>query len=146
MPNNPDLEQTLANCNDLTRANLSPFRIVFVNISRLYRDNLTSDELYDAARWCWRVSEKHVKKSNYVFAVHGNTVVGIFANPNWEQVTLEVIKKREYPIHDKDPKIGRFFFTCSKPNQFFESRLRGRTLAADVYIIRAQNPIQYNYP
>ena len=145
MPNNePDLEQTLANCNALTKADLQPFRVVFVNISRQYRENLTSNELYDATRWAWRVNGNRANRCQYVFAVHGNTVVGIFANPIWERVDAQAIEDVLPPIPDVNRGI-RWFFTCNNKAQFCNSKLIGKQLAADVYRQVAQNPIQYNY-
>ena len=143
MPNDkPDLEHTLANCAVLTKANLSPFKIVFVNIDRLYRENLTSNELYDIVRWCWRVSKKRVSHCEYVFAVHRTKVVGIFANPRWKHVTPEAKLQGEGAII---PYSHRMFFKCDDPARFITSNLIGKTLAADVYIQNVPIPIQYNY-
>ena len=144
----PDLEATLVNCEVLDRKSLAPFKVVFVKINILFRDNLTSEELYDATRWCWRLSERRANNCDYVFGVWRGQLVSIYANTRWERITEK--NYIQAPPHNTDPQrnIGTHsFFVCDKASQkqFFTSKLIYKPLNTREIFGNDRNVRAYNY-
>lgn len=85
-----------------------------VKISRLYEDGMTEQMVYDAVRWCWRVSLKRASKVRDVYAVANGRIVGVFCFPEWKRVSSAI--PSQIPHHDKAVQKnildGRGFFTC----------------------------------
>ena len=58
-------------------------RILVIKINKLYRRDMSSDELYDAVRGVWRASLKRVKRVDYVFGVYNSLILGVYKPSEW---------------------------------------------------------------
>lgn len=52
--------------------------IAFINYNRYYPYCKNDVDTWDAVRGCWRMAETKGRKAKYVFAMHNNTIKGIF--------------------------------------------------------------------
>lgn len=59
--------------------------VLLIKPTRLYRPDMSGDELYEATRGVWKVAEKKVAKAAYVLAVVANEVVEVYAIERWQR-------------------------------------------------------------
>ncbi len=140
------MEQDLQNEETLTSAKLQKYKVMFIRINRGYRENLTSKELYDITRWCWRVDVEKANKCDYVFAVYQRHIVAVYASPIWEKITKDNYKQA--PDHCEKPELfidKRSFFTCVDYAKFDNSPLINKKLADEFFPAHSSNPTTYNY-
>lgn len=52
--------------------------IVFISYNKYYPYCQNDVDTWDTVRGCWRMDESKAKKAKYVFAMHNNTIKGIF--------------------------------------------------------------------
>ena len=140
------LEQDLKNEVVLTAEKLKKYRVMIIRINGEYRENLTSTELYDVTRWCWKVSVERANKCDYVFAVYQRHIVAIYASPIWEKITEKNYKLAPDFCENPEQYIGRSFFTCEDYAKFDNSPLINKRVADEIFGSKGSaNPILYNY-
>ena len=52
-------------------------KILVIKINKLYRKNMSSNELYDCVRGIWRASMSNVKTVDYVIGVYNSLIVAV---------------------------------------------------------------------
>lgn len=76
--------------------------LLLIKINRYYKVGMSSQEIYDVARWCWRLSIERARRARYVLAVANGIVRGVFAEASFHPVTSETART----VND----IGRVYF------------------------------------
>lgn len=137
------MEQDLKNEGVLTAEKLKKYRVMFIRVNGLYRENLTSSELYDITRWCWKVNVERANKCDYVFAVYQRHIVAIYASPIWEKITEKNYKLAPDFCEDPEQYVKRSFFTCGEYAKFDNSPLINKRLADENFPSRCS--VLYNY-
>lgn len=61
--------------------------VLLININRLFRRNMTPEELYEATRCCWGISIKRVKENdiNHAVAVYRGLTREVYEIDRWEK-------------------------------------------------------------
>jgi len=77
--------------------------LILIKINGLYEKGMTIDQVYEAARWCWRLDINRVRKAKYVLAVAHGIVRGVFGDLNFQPVSKGAAR------HERE--IGRVYFT-----------------------------------
>lgn len=100
----------------MTVEDLNGVPAMFIKVSRLYKEDMSTQELYDAVRWAWRVSLERAQRAQVVYAVANGRVVGVFNNPTWQRCTaISQAPEREEEAKARELiEEGRCFFTCEK--------------------------------
>jgi len=111
---------------------------ILIRISRLYRDDMSAEELYEATRGVWRVGPRR-ELAKYALAVHDGIVREVYEIAQWQPAGTTPYLTRN---KDKLPVEGRWEFEGSvAPPQIRQAYLG---LAVDTYFKRGQqNPITY---
>ena len=110
-------------------------RLLLVNLSKSYPDEIQKDELYkrendyEKVRKYWKVNIKRAKLADYVLGVYKGKVVAVFAPSDWIEV------------EDKEKFSGkRGMFICDTHNPIQNSPY----LKMDAsYYFKGQNPVRY---
>ncbi len=84
---------------DLYKAKITE-RVMLININQHHRENMTSDELYDVTRNCWRVHPERVKHVDYVLSNYRGIVKEVYEVDRWEFAGLVNGHKR-YKFYGK---------------------------------------------
>ena len=125
--------------------------ILVIKINKLYRKDMTSDELYDAVRGVWRVSKTRLKDIEYVFGVYNALIVAVYKPSEWF-VCKEAKDKLPRQNIEFTPKTeNRVFFVdrefeSGAPMDENERSYCGKSIANLKLNQSAQNPITYLYP
>ena len=59
--------------------------LMIIKINALYKTDMNEQEIYEATRKWWVVSEKNVPKVDYVLSVHNGIVRGVFKPLSWHR-------------------------------------------------------------
>jgi hypothetical protein len=62
-------------------------KVVLINVNRTGKKR--GLDLYDAVRYSWRVSRARAEKADYVLAVLGGEIIGVFEAEEWLPATKE---------------------------------------------------------
>lgn len=57
--------------------------VMLIKINKLYRNDMSDFELYEATRGVWAVSPEEAKKVRYVFAVYAGMIAEVYAVAGW---------------------------------------------------------------
>ncbi|MDD4062742.1 MAG: hypothetical protein PHV25_03195 [Candidatus Pacebacteria bacterium] len=86
-------------------------RVILINVNRLYRENMTSDELYDITRNYWRLNPERASCANYVLSNYKGVVKEVYGVDGWEFAQMVNGYKR-YRFYGRvaSPEIRRKYF------------------------------------
>lgn len=70
-------------------------KAILITINKLYRSNMTSEELYEATRGIWRVSETRKNKAEYCMAVYQGVVREVYLIEKWHPAGTLKYKTRD---------------------------------------------------
>jgi len=76
--------------------------LLLIKINRYYKTGMTSQEIYEAARWCWRLNVDRAQRARYVLAVASGIVRGVFEDARFYPVTPATARN--------EGDIGRVYF------------------------------------
>lgn len=108
-------------------------RVLMISVSK----SLAEKGLYDATRFCWKLSASKLKKVEYVLAVKQGIIIGVFKPTAWKRATIE-----NFPEFNQDVP-GRFGFVGREADQEIQA-LYLRKRVPDEYRKRgAANPVKY---
>ena len=126
--------------------------ILVIKINKLYRRNMTEDELYDVVRGYWNASLRSIetRKVEYVFGVYNGLIVAVYKPDEWHHI-YENIDAPQHDIlteEDYERLKNRVYFICKDYKNIDEN---GRFyLHKSILDLKAsqssQNPITYLSP
>jgi len=76
--------------------------LLLIKINRLYKLGMSTQEVYEVVRWCWRLDIDRAQRAHYVLAVANGIVRGVFAEASFHPVTPEIARNTG--------DIGRVYF------------------------------------
>lgn len=126
----------------LLRKSARPAKItepsVLITINRLFRSDLTDEELYEATRGIWKMSDKRANKARYAMAVYQGIVRQVYEIERWLPAGTLEYKTRELRPGTLQGRL-EFDGVISKElgDKLRETSVRG--LLGE----RNQNPIRY---
>lgn len=117
--------------------------VLIIKINRLYRPNMTIDEIAEATRGHWRISLAKAKKVDYVFSVYRGLIVGVFKPIEWHDST---VLSNDFPRQHEFEKRNlnhRKYFTCDILDE--NSDIGKKYLYKNIreFSKNTQNPISY---
>lgn len=126
-------------------------KILVIKINKLYRRDMTGDELYNTVRGIWRASMDKVETVDYVFGVYNSLVVAVYKPSAWftckeakdrlprEDIVLTKDNENRLFFEDKGFKQG----VAPDENEVFYC---WKSIAGLKVNQSAQNPITYLEP
>lgn len=107
---------------------------ILITINRLYRSDMTAEELYETTRGIWRVGATRRNKAEYAFSLYQGIVLEVYRIKQWHPAGTLKYKTRE-TSHFKDS--GRWEFSGSVAEDIRDQYV-GFSLGK-----AGQNPIRY---
>ncbi len=126
-------------------------KILVIKINKLYRRNMSDDELYDSVRGVWRASMNNAQSVEYVFGVYNSLIVAVYKPTRWYKCK-EAPEKRPRQDEILTPQTeNRIFFVDEGfeqgyPHDENETFYFGKSIAGLKLNQGAQNPITYLNP
>lgn len=126
--------------------------ILIIKINKLYRKNMSADELYDTVRAFWAASLKSIKarKVRYVFGVYNNLIVAVYQPDEWHYLheMIDIPQKALLKPEDYERMKNRVYFICKNHRELDEEgRFYLHKSIANLKVNQtAQNPITYLSP
>ena len=126
-------------------------KILVIKINKLYRRNMSDDELYDSVRGVWRASMNNARSATYVFGVYNSLIVAVYKPTRWYKCK-EAPEKRPRQDEILTPQTeNRIFFVdegfekgCQHDEN--EAFYLWKSIAGLKMNQGAQNPITYLNP
>lgn len=121
-------------------------RVLVIKVNKSFNYNMKNEEVYNIVRGLWRARLERAKKTDYVFAVFNNLIVGCFKPDRWFKLSDKTKHRAESMIGDKYEQLkGRIFFESDYINTFDENQrfYLYKSIKDLEYIQRSQNPIIY---
>lgn len=126
-------------------------KILVIKINKLYRRDISDDELYDSVRGVWRASMNNAQSVDYVFGVYNSLIVAVYKPTRWYKCK-EAPEKRPRQDEALTPQTeNRIFFVDEGfENGYFHDENQtfycGKSIARLKLNQGAQNPITYLNP
>lgn len=126
--------------------------ILVIKINKLYRRDMSDDELYDAVRGYWKASLNSIKsrKIEYVFGVYNGLIVAVYKPDEWHYIHEKINAPQREILVDEDYERlkNRVYFVCEDYKNLDEN---GQFyLHKSIVYLKAnqsaQNPITYLSP
>jgi hypothetical protein len=116
--------------------------VILIRINRLYHENITEEELYEATRGIWRVGIRR-ENADYAFSVYRGEVKETFVIKSWfPACTLHYKTRNMQDAITKVKKEGRWEFM----GELAEDNIRNKYIGKSVkhYLpFGSSNPIFY---
>ena len=104
----------------------------------IVRHSSGKNELYDATRFSWRISQVRANKAQLALAVENGLIIGVFEIDEWLPATAS-----NFPgLIDPDTESDRFGFVGREAAQHLKEKYRGKKVAPRAR--GAANPIRYH--
>lgn len=126
--------------------------VMVIKINKLYRPDMSTKELYDMVRGCWRASLATInrKQIRYVFGVYHQLIVAVYRPDEWHYVRdmIDVPRAEDWDSDTFERVKNRVYFTCKNyedpdaEGQFYLHKSIGELKLNQ----SAQNPITYLSP
>ncbi len=110
-------------------------KAILITINKLYRENMSELELYEATRGIWRVGEKR-NEADYAFAIYRGKVLEVYKINQWFPAGTLEYKTR--PDSTKFKNSGRWEFEGT----IAENEIRNQYIGCNVGL-GGQNPVRY---
>lgn len=126
--------------------------ILVIKINKLYRRDMSDDELYDAVRGYWKASLNSIKtrKIEYVFGVYNGLIVAVYKPDEWHYIHEKINAPQREILADEDYERlkKRIYFVCEDYKKLDEDgQFYLHKSIVDLKANQsAQNPITYLAP
>ena len=82
--------------------------IIIIKLNKSYRPGMSSEELYDITRGCWKRRIESVERAKYALAVYKGEVIEVYRIFAWYSSLEEI---RDTVPFDPEVERGRIIFT-----------------------------------
>jgi len=110
-------------------------KILMINVNK----SVTERNLYDATRYCWKLSEHKLKDVEYVLSVTQGIIIGVFEPTEWKRATL-----KNFPEFNEDVP-SRIGFVGREANQSIKEQYLRKRVPKEFRKRGAANPIKYSF-
>lgn len=114
--------------------------IMFIRINKLYRNDMTALELYEATRGYWKVNPKQAEKVDYVLSVYDGMVLEAYKVTGWLKANSTFMQRVD--TREEDELSGRYEFIGKIASEEVRKRYVDKS-AAGFFPAGNANPIKY---
>ncbi len=111
---------------------------ILIRINRLYRYDMTDEELYEATRGKWKVGTRR-EKAEYAYAVFRGIIREVYSVERWVPSGSTLYRTT---VHTNEHRPGRWEFVGCLTEAAIRDRYVNKT-AEHYFTQGAQNPIRY---
>lgn len=126
------------NCEELTLEDFEE-NVILIRINKLYHNDMTPYELYEATRAYWRVNLEQVKKAKYALAVYYGMVLEVYEIAEWFPAFSTMMNQR---FDNPDELKNRFEFVGKIASDEIRNKYKDKSVSG-IYSKGEQNPIRY---
>jgi len=114
--------------------------VVLIRINQLFRNGMTSTELYEATRGVWKLDLGRASGAKYVFAVFEGIVKEVYEPQKWQPASADgYVTRNELTQEDVE---GRIEFVGKLAPDYIRSMYVDKSVAKD-FPQGSQNPCKY---
>lgn len=128
------------NCEELILEDFSD-DVILIRINRLYHNDMTQSELYEATRGYWRVNLEQAQKVKYVLAVYYGMVLEVYEIAQWFPAFSTMMHQRVQE-EEKEKLLKRYEFVGRIANENIRKKYKDKSMAS-IFAKGEQNPVKY---
>ena len=117
--------------------------IMLIRINRLYRNDMTPLELYEATRGYWKVKLENAKKVDYVLSVYDGMVLEVYEVVEWLPA-LSTFMNRKYSLDLENLKKRYEFVGKIVDDETIRKRYVNKDVS-DFFTHGQSNPVKYEW-
>ena len=126
------------NCEELNEDDIDD-DIILIRINRIYNNEMTAYELYDATRGYWRLNKEKAQKAKYALAVYYGMVLEVYKVVKWLPAMSTMMLNRK---EDAEQINGRYEFIGTVAEEAVRRKYKDKSVA-NIFSKGDQNPIRY---
>ena len=115
--------------------------VVLIKINKVYRNDMSPHELYEATRGYWRVNIDNARKAKYAIAVYYGMILEVYKIIDWYPA-FSTMMNRTIDESDKTLLKNRYEFIGNIASEDVRKRYRNKSVSS-VFEKGEQNPIKY---
>lgn len=120
--------------------------VMIIRINKLYRYDLTEDELYNATRAYWIVNKENADQVDYVFSVYKNRILEVYKVAKWFDAGTTYMPVRRGDEGEADyewlREHGRKEFVGQIADEEIRNKYKDKSVE-DIFPFGSENPIKY---
>ena len=117
--------------------------VLLIKINKLYRNDMTDFEVYEATRGAWKMSIENARQVEYVFAVYSGVILEIYKVAEWFPAgTTQYVSREDLIGEPKRNLAGRYEFVGKIAAEDIRKKYVHKSVS-NFSRHGAQNPIQY---
>lgn len=128
------------NCEELGMEDFSD-NVMLIRINKLYHNDMTPYELYEATRGYWRINLEQGKKVKYALAVYYGMVLEVYEIADWFPAFSTMMNQRISDI-EKEELRNRYEFVGTIAPADIRGKYKDKSVA-NIFSKGEQNPIRY---
>ena len=114
--------------------------VLLIRINRLYHNDMTDMELYEATRARWRLNLEQTQKMEYAAAVYDGMILEIYRITAWLPAFSTFTNRSETDHAEKD--LNRYEFVGTIAPENIKKRYVGKSVAG-MFRHGEANPVKY---
>lgn len=114
--------------------------IMFIRINKLYRNDMTPLELYEATRGYWKVNPDQAGKVDYVLSVYDGMVLEAYIPVEWMKAKSTFMEREDRKEYDEN--TDRYEFVGRIADKKIRKRYVDKSVT-DFFPVGNANPVKY---
>ena len=100
--------------------------IIIIKLNKSYRRGMSSEELYDITRGCWKRRMESVERAKYALAVYKGEVIEVYKILTWYSALEEI---RDTLPFDPEVERGRIIFKGEVAKEEIREKYMGKNVS-----------------
>lgn len=100
--------------------------IIIIKLNKSYRPGMSSEELYDITRGCWKRRMESVERAKYALAVYKGEVIEVYKILTWYSALEEI---RDTLPFDPEVERGRIIFKGEVAKEEIREKYMGKNVS-----------------
>ena len=100
--------------------------IIIIKLNKSYRSGMSSEELYDITRGCWKRRMESVERAKYALAVYKGEVIEVYKILTWYSALEEI---RDTLPFDPEVERGRIIFKGEVAKEEIREKYMGKNVS-----------------
>ena len=114
--------------------------VLLIRINKLYRNNMTEMELYEATRGYWKVNPEQACKIDYALSVYDGMVLEVYKVVDWYPAHTTLMER--YDIRTPEEVRERYEFVGTIADEKTRKKYVDKSVT-DIFKTGNANPIKY---
>ena len=115
--------------------------VIIIRINKIYRNGMTSAELYDAVRGHWHLNLENARKTEYALAVYDGMVIEVYKIVDWYPANSTFMERTEH-YYNKQLLTDRYEFVGRIADEDIRRKYKDKSVS-NLFKKGESNPIKY---